>query len=117
MPQISEADRGRIASCLQLATDGATDGEKLAGLAGARRLLQRSGTSWGDLVCQRPPASQPVPRPWIDLADRCLRRPDCLTEWERNFVGDIRSFRQLSPKQATILARIANKIGLGENVP
>jgi hypothetical protein len=122
MPPISESDRGRIAGCLQLATDGATPGEQLAGLAGARRLLQRSGASWSELVNSRPPAyGQPAARtasfPWRLLAEECLRKSHALTDWEADFLESIRSFRRLSQKQESILARIAGKLGLDEDAP
>ena len=114
MAHLTEADQGRLVACLELAARAGTPGECCAAVAGATRILERSGTSWREVLRPPPAHVRAIPRPWLDLADRCLRRSHCMTPWEIGFVENIRTFRRLSEKQEAILARIAAKIELGE---
>jgi hypothetical protein len=117
MAPLSETERARLAerlaACLELADRGATAGERDAGLAGARRILERHKMTWRDIVtapaypspCARPPA-------WRETVAACLARPGCLRPWERGFLESLQSFRRISVKQRDCLTNIAERLGV-----
>ena len=96
------------------------DGERLAALEAAGRMLAAAGASWRDLIDGAIEADdtddgEPVEAP-IHAHDvaAMLQHPAAkyLSPWEQRFLRGCMSFRALSPKQRTMLAEIAGKLGV-----
>ena len=85
--------------------DSPVEGERLAALAAASRLLAKSGRRWADLFPPTPPTSDHVRR-----ADDLLQLDELLTDYERQFAIGIRGFRKPSPKQARLLEEIERAV-------
>lgn len=98
----------QVAQKLQLVVallDSPVEGERLAALAAASRLLAKSGRRWADLFPTPPPTGDHVRR-----ADDLLQLDELLTDFERNFAVGIRSYRRLSAKQSRLLAEIERAV-------
>ena len=98
----------QVAQKLQLVVallDSPVEGERLAALAAASRLLAKSGRRWADLFPPPPPTGDHVRR-----ADALLQLDELLTDFERNFAVGIRSYRRLSAKQSRLLAEIERAV-------
>lgn len=110
-------------------------GERAAAGLKATQLIQSHGVTWADLVQQ---LNSPAPRRhapgnsnrgkgrdayfnWQPVAQACIDSHDqddvvgpCLSAWEHNFITDIleRDHDNLSEKQADVLRRLAQKMGV-----
>ena len=123
-----QLDRRRLVLVIRL-LDSPHDGEKLAAIAAAKRLLDVAGMSWADLVEPEPEPIRrsPPPRHGADFdpgdmeqtlyeildRDTALleRGIACLTQWERDFTESmLERWSAPSPKQSAILDRIKAKI-------
>jgi hypothetical protein len=113
-------DRARLAAIMERTRAGhdgtAHDGEALAAVHAANRLLDRHGMTWGDLLLP-PKAPQPFPRPsrtdeaLLAALERCP-----LADWPRDFVQGIRarlrSGHALTPVQRAKLRELAREHGI-----
>jgi hypothetical protein len=107
---LSPAERDRLAGCLALAEaqQNPHDGERLAALFAAEKLLARKGFRLRDLA---PALSQSPTASDLEVAIGAFKT---LTEWERNFIISLRRTREpLSEKQRVVLAQIAEKARRG----
>ncbi len=109
---IDHASRRRFLAALDLAQRPATDGERLAAEHALGRMVASNADVFRSLLQERPPWRQPMPRPadWRDLCERCLRRSEALTPWERGFLTGLLQFRKLSHRQHEALLEIATKV-------
>ena len=120
-PGLPEPDRRRLAGALAIAacTSGAPDGERLAAVAAAERLLARHGLKLPDLA--RPmTAARPEPGQWDwrdtngdglpPAREMVAALADCaanLSAWEQDFIGSLLSRRRpLSAKQSDVVTRL-----------
>jgi hypothetical protein len=115
--------RDKLVKILDL-TGSDVEGEALAALTAARRILTANGLTWSDVIA---PPSSPEPEEQDDADDTddaddsagvsipdaidyCLSfDPPALTDWERSFLLSLRGFETISDKQYTILCRIVAK--------
>src|SRR4051812_4776884 len=97
----------------------AYDGEVAAAGHRAHSMLQAEGLTWNEVIAPAVPAPQQqfrTPRQWrrptspSDAAALCLQWPEVLTDWETRFCRSVAGQRQISAKQAGVLARIIGKI-------
>lgn len=92
------------------------DGERLAAIEAATRLLNAGGATWADLIDGPKQAHTDIgegraPSYYQQLAaDLAREAGDVLTEWERRFLDGCATFRALSPKQVETLADIRRKV-------
>ena len=107
----------KLGACLALAEEASNphDGERLAALHAAERLLDKHGMKLRDLV--RVPGERPKGRdaphaPWRDTVRRCQERPGGLRPWEGKFLASLAAFPRLSDKQSKILREIASRLGV-----
>jgi hypothetical protein len=112
MIALAEGDAARLGAFLALAEGDANphDGERLAALAAAERLLAKHGLRLRDLPTSIAVAAPPSPLAGDPDLLTCLAALDRLTAWERNFIVSLRGFRTYSAKQAEALARIAARL-------
>lgn len=116
-------DRRRLAQVAALFTSP-HDGERLAALAAADRILAAGGASWRDLIDAVGNERKSDHRFDADDGEtveaehhrvvRTLqqRGGPYLTTWERNFLRGLLAFNKLSAKQRTILDGIRRKVGV-----
>ena len=126
---LPEPDRRRLAGALAIAAcaSGAPDGERLAAIAAAERLLARHGLKLPDLA--RPMiAARPEPGQWDwrdtngdglpparEMVAALAERFHNISDWERNFIGSLLSRRRpLSAKQSDVVARLYRRHVLKE---
>ena len=120
-------DRDRLAKVLAR-FESPFDGEKLAAIEAAGRILRAGGATWRDLLAglgsddDAPTTSRvddgvddggPVAAPQhVKTITAMLRRPGvvALSEWERGFLRGCLRFDTLSKKQADMLAEVFAKI-------
>ena len=122
-------DRRRLVMVVRL-LDSPHDGEKLAAIAAAKRLLDAAGMSWAELVEREPePPIRQSANPsdhgtrddcaWRNLLDEISGRNHalldrgigCMTPWEIDFVESLyERWSPPTPKQSAILDRIKAKI-------
>jgi hypothetical protein len=111
----------RIAAALTLAasSSGAPDGERLAAIAAAERLLAANGLTLADLAAASRPARPPAPEPpawsasdgdlppWREMVRDLCDYAERLTEWEQGFIASL-SRRRYSPteRQHAVVARL-----------
>jgi hypothetical protein len=82
----------------------------------ANDLLRHHKLTWADVIAAGPPASSVKVRVWHEpkghreAAAECLSWPDCLTEWEQDFLRSVSSRWHLSGRQAHCLERILIKV-------
>lgn len=91
--------------CGLLASD--YDGERATAARMATALLRRLGLRWADVV--HPPCLPPPE--WRELVDLCLSYRELLSEWEIDFLENLRSFKRISDKQTAVLERLVAKCG------
>src|SRR4051812_35365912 len=97
------------------------DGEVAAAGRRAHSMLKAMGLQWGDVI--KPAAPKPEPQqqsrtqrrwrePWSpsDAAALCLKWPEVLDDWETKFCRSVARQRQISAKQAAVLAKIIGKV-------
>jgi hypothetical protein len=112
---LSPTDRDRLAKMLAL-LDSPFDGERLAAVASATKLLERRGVRWCqilDHMCQpppRPPQRQPRPVHWRLTCLRLLERVHDLKPWEANFVRDIVRGNTLTTRQHSCLREMERRV-------
>jgi hypothetical protein len=86
------------------------DGEKLAALAAADRILTAAGLTWADLVKPRDIVREPQFSIWRKTCAELMERSGSLRPWELGFVRDLPNFPRLSSKQRYILNEIADRV-------
>jgi hypothetical protein len=92
------------------------DGERLAALEAAGRILAAGGLSWRELIDGAAEAhddqGEPVAAPpHHEIATALARSGDgVLTAWELRFLRGLLTFRTLSPKQRAMLDGIKAKL-------
>ena len=113
--------RDKLVKILDL-TSSDVEGEALAALSAARRLLTANGLTWTDVICAPPPSPAEEPDDTDEPADEgagasipdaidyCLSHgAQVLTDWERQFLLSLRTYKTISDKQHTILCRVFAK--------
>ena len=104
-------DRDRLAKLLGM-MGSAHDGEVVAAARQAERMRAEAGLTWQQIMVPTlpPPPKRQNTGTVGEAVEFLLDRQDLLTEWERDFVGDIgRAKYRLSDKQLTILDRLLEK--------
>jgi hypothetical protein len=95
------------------------DGEVAAAGRRVHSMLQAEGLTWNEVIVPAVPAPQRqfrTPRRWrrptspSDAAALCLQWPEVLDAWETDFCRSITAQRQISAKQAAVLAKIIGKV-------
>ena len=93
------------------------DGERLAALEAAGRLLNAGGATWGDLIDGPSQAhsndtmGEGRAASHHQIAETLAREAgDTITPWERRFLDGCLSFDRLSDKQQRTLAEIQRKV-------
>lgn len=115
-PDLDPETRRRLAAVLARTTGASPDGEKLAALAAAERILDARGLRLPELI-EAPPAADPPPLPDDAEARELLRLIEAsgaeLDEWSARFVADLRRWRgRLTDRQRGKLAEIAARCGV-----
>jgi hypothetical protein len=112
-------DRLRLAKCLALLSSD-RDGEVLAAPKAADRLVRNAGMQWDQILSQQvPPTARHSddgdhPIQWRSTVQACLRHPAALTQWEIDFLRSLLRFDEPSVKQAAVLAKIADRLGVAQ---
>lgn len=102
------------------------DGEKLAAIAAAGRILRAGGSTWRDLLAgldgndhasttprvgDGVDAGEPVAAPHFhQVRELMLEGRYALTSWERQFLTGLLAFRTLSERQRRTLDEISRKV-------
>ena len=92
------------------------DGERLAALEAAGRILAAGGLSWRELIDGAIEADdtddgEPVEaHHYQKIRELLIDGKRCLTPWEQRFLTGLLSFRTLSEKQQRTLGEIAAKV-------
>jgi hypothetical protein len=104
-----DIDRERLGKLLGLLGSD-HDGEIAAAGRAAHQMIRAAWLTWGEVLAPAPRAPiHPAP-----LIVECLRLPDLLSDWERNFLTSIARYSsRLSDKQAECLHRICRRLGIG----
>ena len=120
-PVHGQLDRRRLALVVAL-FESPHDGERLAALEAAGRLLAAGKVSWRDLIdrAAKPTTTadddedlgEPIGPHKVVAADLLRRFSGRLTPGERTFLGGLRAFRKLSAKQRGVLDNIRRKVGV-----
>jgi hypothetical protein len=84
-------------------------GERDAAVLAAMRFLRERNLTWHDVIAPENLPSASSEPSWRENVAQCIRAFDTLTEWEKNFIVSLRSFRRLSAKQIGVLRDIASK--------
>jgi hypothetical protein len=86
-------------------------GERSSAALKAEEIRKSLGTTWGELLFERPKHHYSV---WVDTLDGKLGlvmgSPECLNDWEKKFVASINGKRRLTLKQRDSLDRIVTKV-------
>ena len=118
-PVHGQLDRRRLRLVVELFASP-LDGERLAALEAAGRLLAAGKVSWRDLIdrAEKPTTTdddedlgEPIGPHKVVAADLLRRFSGRLTPWERTFLGGLRAFSKLSAKQRGVLDNIRRKVG------
>ncbi len=121
MAELSTSDRSRLASICGMLTSSHA-GERAAAALKATEFLQARGLTWREALDQAeariiylpmPAYPRPEPPPSSKLQEtiaQLMRRPEQLTEWEHSFLVSLRRQRRTTPKQATILKRLVDRM-------
>jgi hypothetical protein len=110
MIALSEPDRARLITMLEITRTSNFPGERNAAISAANRLLRQHSLTWRDVLLRNfPPAGSSEPS-WREDIAHCIRKLHELTEWEQNFIVSLRGFRRPSAKQQTVLRQIAEKV-------
>lgn len=84
------------------------DGERAAAGLLAARMVRQAGISWEELLSG---AAPPRPRQhWRETIAELLAQPAALRTWEAGFLESLQHFPRLSPKQASVLRQIAERV-------
>ena len=115
----AQLDRRRLALVVALFASPHA-GERIAALEAAGRLLAAGGVSWRDLIerAAKPTTTtdddedlgEPIGPHRVVAADLLRRFSGRLTPWERTFLGGLRAFHKLTPKQRGVLDNIRRKV-------
>ena len=115
MTTLAASDRERLARLLgMVGSDHA--GERDNAARAAHRLVQQHGITWFDLVVLPPPPdgddpdADPMGADWRRTAAACSRYPHLVNRWEAGFLAALPRFPRLSPKQRSILVKIAVRL-------
>jgi hypothetical protein len=100
--------RAKLVRVLNATRPDGPQGERLAAMEAAWRLLRSADTTWEQLLDAE--AEDSAWDDWRKDVAFCQRRPALLTEWERGFLHSLLGFSVLSGKQRDRLARIVDKI-------
>jgi len=111
MSALAPADRDRLSKLLGLLGSDFAGERDAAGLAAAR-LLRDRGITWAEAIGETYRRREVLG--WRETVGGCLRQPGSLRRWERTFLGSLRDFPRLSPKQAHCLREIAERLGVAE---
>ena len=109
MTGLATRDRTRLVKTIALFTSP-VDGEKLAALAAAERILATAGLSWADLIQPREVKREPLFSTWRATCAELMKRSGDLRPWERKFVADLPAFPRISTKQRYCLSEIADRV-------
>ena len=119
-PVHARLDRRRLALVVAL-FESPHDGERIAALEAAGRLLAAGRVSWRDLIdrAEKPTTTddddedlgEPIGPHKVVAADLLRRFSGRLTPWERTFLRGLRAFSKLSAKQRGVLDNIRRKAG------
>lgn len=102
-------DRERLCKlCGMLASP--YDGERANAARMATELLQRHKLTWSDLIASPAMPSAGSGCSTASEAAFALRHLPLLTDWEQQFIRDVAGKANVSPKQAALIAKIADKI-------
>jgi hypothetical protein len=104
--------RRRILAALALAERPGSDGERAAAEAAIGRLVVTHADAIRRLLGDAEPEADAIG--WRDLAAKCLRRHQEITDWELGFVRNLLDFRRISPKQHARLIEIAARLAMAE---
>jgi hypothetical protein len=97
----------------------AYDGEIAAAGRRANAMVKDAGLTWAEVITPTAPKPEQPHRPsrrWhrptspSDTAALCLQWPEVLDDWETDFCRSIAAQRQISAKQAAVLAKIIGKV-------
>ncbi len=119
MPAFKLSDgelRRLIGICERLASDQL--GERAAAALLVTQFLRQRNIAWSDVLHAEPAALAVVNtnRTWRDVADSLISEHNpALSDWEATFLASILSReRGLSDKQAAVLVKIADKLGVAK---
>ena len=108
-----------LAKRLALAEGAANphDGERIAALNAAERLLASEGLRLRDLVAplaelHQAPSAHAPPFPWRSVLWACRQRSADLPKWEREFLESLARFPKISDRQLEVLRAIAESLGI-----
>jgi hypothetical protein len=95
-------------------------GEVCNAASAATRLLHDNGMTWEAFILRRAEdaaaaARSPQAPPqagWRGAVAACQTRPELLSRWERSFLQGLGQRHSLTEKQATILARLVQRVAL-----
>lgn len=108
--RLPPAERTKLQKLLAL-VDSDREGERLAAVHHATRLLQRHGLRWSEVLSlPQPPKREPLFSTWRQTCAELAQRPGDLRPWERKFVADLPGFPRISTKQRYCLATIAERV-------
>ena len=120
---LSARDRDKLVRVLGL-TASPHVGERATAAWQASEILRARGLSWDTLIApalappdataRREPRHTAPIYPWSDRLQFILKRSHYLTEWELHFATDMRCRFKISPKQASVLARIYDRLAMTE---
>ena len=115
MSHLTRPDAVRLAKLLGMFGSD-HQGERDAAALAAHRFIRSLNVQWIDILDPPTPdrSSTSGVVSWRDCVTECLRHANQLTNWERGFLGGLPSFERLSPKQANILNKIADRVLNGE---
>jgi hypothetical protein len=118
VPRLTPAFADKLVKVLGM-LGSAYDGEVAAAGRRVHSMLQAEGLTWNEVIVPAVPAPQRqfrTPRRWrrptspSDAAALCLQWPEVLDDWETRFCRSIAGQRQISAKQAAVLAKIIGKV-------
>ena len=109
MMLLSAGDRDRLIACMRLWERPGTAAERDAAAAAAVRILKNRGLSRESGLAPAPFREPPVCM-WRATCSELQKRVDELGPFERQFVADLPKFPRLSPKQLTVLQKIAARV-------
>jgi hypothetical protein len=113
---MNKRDRTKVAATLALAeaNSNAPDGERIAAINAAERLLNKAGLRLRDLAEPSAFTERQMPEmgTWRETCRRCLGQRHALRAWEVNFLTDVQKFRRISPKQRWIVDEVAIRLGV-----
>jgi hypothetical protein len=115
VPRLTPAFADKLVKVLGM-LGSAHDGEVAAAGRRAHSMLKAQGLTWSDVIVPSAPRPEPPQRrwrqPWLpsDAAALCLQWPEVLDTWETRFCRSVAGQRQISAKQAGVLAKIIGKV-------